>query len=134
MINSKLILQNLQLRGYSSTIEEIESLINNENRDEIENQQLKRFRYEIWDKKSDINGISANDIIKSRNYTIGQAYLIYIDDNLVYFQDHQPNKSGYEKMTKSQAEKAAQDIISLKVEENTDNIIIDKVIKTILSK
>jgi hypothetical protein len=134
MIDANLILQNLQLKGYSSTIEEIEELINNENREEIEKTQENRFRYEIWDKKSDINGVSANDIIKSRNYTIGQAYLIYIDDNLVYFQDHQPNESGYVKMTKSQAEKTAKEVIATKVEENTDNIIIDKVINTILSK
>ena len=81
-----------------------------------------------------INGISAKDIIKSKTYTIDKAYLIYIDENIVYFQDHNPNESGYVKMNKTQATKIAEDFINNKIEENVDNIIAEKVIKEILSK
>lgn len=134
MVNENNILQYLQEKGVTSSLEEVKELVAKEDREKIVNTQNERFKYEIWDKKSSINGISAKDIIKNRDYTIGQAYLIYIDDALVYFQDHNPEKSGYVKMTKSEAEKLAQDFINKKAEEYTDNIIIDKVIQTILSK
>lgn len=134
MINENGILQYFQERGINTSLEEINKLVFSEDRESITSTQNKRFKYEIWDKKSSINGVDAKDIIKSRNYTISQAYLIYIDDALVYFQDHNPEKSGYVKMNKSEAEKLAQDFINKKVEEYTDNIIIDKVMQEILSK
>ncbi|MFR3182218.1 MAG: hypothetical protein ACLTPN_01165 [Clostridia bacterium] len=134
MINKEGILKYIQEKGKSVSLQEIENIINNSNREEIKETQSKRFKYEIWDKKSDINGVSAKDIIDSRNYTIGQAYLIYIDDVLVYFQDHNPNETGYVKMTKLQAEELAKKIVNEKIEEYTDEIIASNVISTILSK
>ena len=96
--------------------------------------QEKRFSYEIWDKKTFINGIDPKEILKSRNYTIDKAYLIYIDGKLVYFQDHNPNETGYVKMNKTQATKIAENFIDEKIEETVDNIIINYVLETILSK
>lgn len=134
MINKEEILKHIKEQGKESSIDEISELINAQDRKPIYETQNKRYRYEIWDKKSNINGVSAKDVIKSRNYTIGQAYLVYIDDALVYFQDHNPNESGYIKMTKAEADKIAKEFIDKKVNENVDNIITDKVIQTILSK
>lgn len=134
MINKEGLLEYLKRREIDVSLEEIEQLINKEDRKSIEEAQSKRIRYEIWDKKSNINGIEAKEIINSRNYAIGQAYLIYIDDVLVYFQDHNPNKLGYEKMTKSQANTIAKEFVQNKIEEYVDNIIADKVLQTLLSK
>jgi hypothetical protein len=134
MINKENILEYVENKGVKSSLEEINSLIESQNRESIKQSQEKRFRYEIWDKKMAINGISAKDIIKSKKYTIDKAYLIYIDENIVYFQDHNPNESGYVKMNKTQATKIAEDFINNKIEENVDNIIAEKVIKEILSK
>lgn len=134
MINKENILEYVENKGIKSSLEEINSLIESQDRESIKQSQEKRFRYEIWDKKMAINGISAKDIIKSRKYTIDKAYLIYIDENIVYFQDHNPNESGYIKMNKTQATKIAEDFINNKIEENVDNIIAEKVIKEILSK
>jgi len=134
MINKENILEYVENKGIKSSLEEINSLIESQDRESIKQSQEKRFRYEIWDKKMAINGISAKDIIKSRKYTIDKAYLIYIDENIVYFQDHNPNESGYVKMNKTQATKIAEDFINNKIEENVDNIIAEKVIKEILSK
>lgn len=134
MINKENILEYVENKGVKSSLEEINSLIESQDRESIKQSQEKRFRYEIWDKKMAINGISAKDIIKSRKYTIDKAYLIYIDENIVYFQDHNPNESGYVKMNKTQATKIAEDFIDNKIEENVDNIIAEKVIKEILSK
>lgn len=133
MINVKEILKYINSRNGESSISEINKLINKQDRESILKVQTDRMRYEIWDKKSPINGITAKEIIKSRNYKIDKAYLIYIDNNLIYFQDHNPNESGYVKMNKKEAEKLAVDFISEKSEEMTDNIIVGKVIETILS-
>lgn len=133
MINVKEILKYINSRNGESSISEINKLINEQDRESILKVQTDRMRYEIWDKKSPINGITAKEIIKSRNYKIDKAYLIYIDDNLIYFQDHNPNESGYVKMNKKEAEKLAIDFINKKSEEMTDNIIVGKVIETILS-
>lgn len=134
MINKENILEYVKNKGVQSSLEEVNSLIESQDRESIKQSQEKRFRYEIWDKKMAINGISAKDIIKSKTYTIDKAYLIYIDENIVYFQDHNPNESGYVKMNKTQATKIAEDFINNKIEENVDNIIAEKVIKEILSK
>ena len=133
MLNVKEILKYINSRNGESSISEINKLINEQDRESILNVQTDSMRYEIWDKKSPINGITAKEIIKSRNYKIDKAYLIYIDNNLIYFQDHNPNESGYVKMNKKEAEKLAIDFINKKSEEMTDNIIVGKVIETILS-
>ena len=129
---SELHLKNV-LSIENNIIKETNKLINEQDRESILKVQTDRMRYEIWDKKSPINGITAKEIIKSRNYKIDKAYLIYIDNNLIYFQDHNPNESGYVKMNKKEAEKLAIDFINKKSEEMTDNIIVGKVIETILS-
>lgn len=134
MINKSNILEYIQNRGGKSSLEEISELISKENREKIKQIQEERFKYEIWDNKTAINGIDAKEIINSRGYTIDKAYLIYIDGNLVYFQDHNPNESGYIKMNKTQAKKIAEEFIKNKIEEYVDSIIVNKVIQTILSK
>lgn len=134
MINKNEMLEYIKRQGKDSSLDEISELINSQNREEIYNSQSQRYRYEIWDKKSSINGVKAKTIIDSRNYTIGQVYLIYIDNKLVYFQDHNPNENGYVKMTKAEINKIAQDFIDKKINENVDNIIKDRVIQAILSK
>lgn len=133
MINSERILKYLQAKGCNTNIEEINLLISKLDRQKISETQKKRFRYEIWDKKSPINNISAEDIINSRNYKIVSAYLIYIDEQLIYFQDHNPNEEGYVSMTKKEAEQIAQDFINKKVEESIDGIIVNYVIQQLSS-
>lgn len=73
MVNENNILQYLQEKGVTSSLEEVKELVAKEDREKIVNTQNERFKYEIWDKKSSINGISAKDIIKNKDYTIGQA-------------------------------------------------------------
>lgn len=134
MIKADNILNYLKGQGYNTNINEIKSIIENINKQDIELTQKKRFKYEIWDKKTPINGIDAKTIIKSRKYPISQVYLIYIDNVLVYFQDHNPNKEGYIKMNKKEANNIAKNFINNKIEECVDSIIIDKIIQKIISK
>lgn len=132
MINKQGILNYIKKQGKTCSIDQIEKIIDSINREEIEKSEATRFKYEIWDKKTHINGVSAKDVIKSRNYTIGQAYIIYIDNIIVYFQDHNPNKEGFIKMTKSEATKIAEEFIQKKIEENVDSIIVSKILKDIM--
>ena len=133
MIDTKQLLKYVQSRGKVSTIEEIDKLVEEYDRESATKNEKKRFKYEIWDKKSPINGVSADTIIKSRGYKISNAYLIYVDDILVYFQDHNPNTSGYEAMKKKEAEKIATEFIDKKVEENVDNLMASYIINKISS-
>jgi hypothetical protein len=134
MLDSKSILKYVQSKNKNVSLEEIDQMIKEQNREDILNTEKKRFRYEIWDKKMAINGVDAKEIIKSRDYTIGQAYIIYVDGNILYFQDHNPNEEGYVKMTKAQAKEIAEDFIQKTIELSTDNIITTRVIEKILSK
>lgn len=134
MIDTNSILQYIIKQGKQSSIFEINNLISNIDKTPIEKAQEKRFRYEIWDKKKYINGISPKEIIKSRTYKIDKAFLVYVDNSLVYFQDHKPNEKGYVKIDKNEASSIAEDFIKERIKENVDNIIVEKVINKILSK
>lgn len=131
MIDTKKLLRYIQSQGKNSTIKEIDKLIEGYDRESVIKSEKNRFRYEIWDKKTPINNVSAETILKNKGYKISNAYLIYIDNILVYFQDHNPTVSGYEAMTKKDAEKMAINFINKKVEENVDNLIASYVINKI---
>lgn len=131
MLDSNNILKYLQLKGKNYSIDDINNLIATQDREKISATQKERYQYEIWDKKSAINGVDAKEIIESRKYDINQAYLIYIDGELVYFQDHNPNETGYKTMNKTEAKKQAETFINEKVEEAVDNIILNYVLNNI---
>lgn len=131
MVNNEQVLKYLQSKGYDIDIKTIDKLISRFNRDEVTKAQETRFRYEIWDKKSPINNVPAEDIINKKKYKIVSAYLIYIDEQLVYFQDHNPNEEGYVSMTKKEAEKIAQEFITKKVEEYVDGIIVNYILQQV---
>ena len=131
MVDSERILKYLKSKGYGIDIKTIDKLISKFDIDSISETQAKRFRYEIWDKKSPINNVPAEDIINSRNYKIVNAYLIYVDEQLVYFQDHNPNEEGYVSMTKKEAEQIAQDFIKEKIGECVDNIIVNYILQQV---
>lgn len=131
MLDSNNILKYLQLKGKNYSIDDINNLIATQDREKISATQKERYQYEIWDKKSAINGVDAKEIIESRKYDINQAYLIYIDGELVYFQDHNPKETGYKTMNKTEAKKQAETFINEKVEEAVDNIILNYVLNNI---
>ena len=127
MIEKENILQYAKRNNLKISEKDIDEALKTD-REEIINSVKDRYTYEIWDNKSPINGISAEDIINSRGYKIGKAYLVYIDGDLVFFQDHNPEKSGYEKMTKAEAERFAKQKINELIENTVDTIILNKVI------
>lgn len=127
MIEKENILQYAKRNNMKISEDDVDNALKTD-RKEIINSIKDRYNYEIWDNKTPINGVKAEDIINSRNYKIGKAYLIYIDGDLVFFQDHNPEKSGYEKMTKVEAEKFAKKKINELIENCVDSIILNKII------
>lgn len=134
MVNIDKIIEYAYKKDIKISDGEIKKMIQEQNSEQLFNELATKYRYEIWDKKSDINGVSAQTIIDSRNYKIVSAYLIYIDDKLVYFQDHNPNVEGYKSMTKKEAEQMAKKFIQTQIQENIDIIITHNIINSLMKK
>ena len=127
MIEKENVLQYAKRNNMKISEDDVDNALKTD-RKEIINSIKDRYNYEIWDNKSPINGVNAEDIINSRSYKIGKAYLIYIDGDLVFFQDHNPEESGYKKMTKAEAERFAKQKINELIENTVDTIILNKII------
>lgn len=133
-MNSELFYNKLVNSGVNISLEELNEIISKIDIESIKEDLSKSYRLEIWDKKSPINGIKAETVLKSKSYTIGNVYLIYINDKLVYLQDHNPNESGYVKMTKAQAETLGKQFIEKKIEDELNIILYDKILNEINKK
>ncbi|MCL2310910.1 MAG: hypothetical protein FWC41_00265 [Firmicutes bacterium] len=67
------------------------------------------YTYEIWDKKTSINGVPADKVLQQFNDVgRGYVYLILFNDQVISIQPHDPYKSGFIAMTKTTAIKHAQ--------------------------
>lgn len=133
-MNSELFYNKLVNSGVNISLEELNEIISKIDINSIKEDLSKSYRLEIWDKKSPINGVKAEVVLKSKSYTIGSVYLIYINDKLVYLQDHNPNESGYVKMTKVQAETLGEQFIEKKIEDELNIILYDKILNEINKK
>lgn len=117
MIDIENIYKKLTENGLNVDIDRLKAFIKSINEKKIEKEIKKQYKLEIWDKKSSINGIDAETILNRKKYNIDSAYLIYVNDELVYFQDHNPNQSGYCTMSKEDAEKIGNEFIKNRVQE-----------------
>lgn len=97
--------------GESVTPEEIAAIAANFDEDAVVAEERKRYETKLWDKKSDINGVKAQDILLARDDIPegGEVYLV-IDKHsgdVVYFQPFLPGDEGAKKITKSNWESAS---------------------------
>ena len=133
-MDSELFYNKLVNNGVNISLEEINEIISKIDIDNIKEDLKKSYKLEIWDKKSPINGVEAEIVLKSKPYEIGSVYLIYVNDKLVYLQDHNPNESGYVKMIKAQAETLGKQFIEKKIEDELNIILYDKILNEINKK
>lgn len=133
-MDSELFYNKLVNNGVNISLEETNEIISKIDIDNIKEDLKKSYKLEIWDKKSPINGVEAEIVLKSKPYEIGSVYLIYVNDKLVYLQDHNPNESGYVKMTKAQAETLGKQFIEKKIEDELNIILYDKILNEINKK
>lgn len=133
-MNSELFYNKLVNNGVNISLEEINEIISKIDIDDIKEDLKKSYKLEIWDKKSPINGVEAETVLKSKPYEIGSVYLIYVNDKLVYLQDHNPNEGGYIKMTKTQAKTIGEQFIERRVGEELNILLYDKILNEINKK
>lgn len=133
-MDSELFYNKLVNNGVNISLEEINEIISKIDIDNIKEDLKKSYKLEIWDKKSPINGVEAEIVLKSKPYEIGSVYLIYVNDKLVYLQDHKPNERGYVKMTKNQAKTIGEQFIERRVGEELNILLYDKILNEINKK
>lgn len=87
------------------TSELVASVAANFDLDAATTEEAKNFKAQLWDKKSPINGVPAQDVLAARQDIPedGEVYLV-IDkrnDNVLFFQPHAPGVEGFTKIKKS---------------------------------
>ena len=89
-----------------------------------------RYRYEVWDGVSPVNGVPADRVRQAKGLAPGQAaYMIYIDDRLVimngtHFRTGAP-------LDAASVEQAAQEHIDFLVEQALVDELVDELIERI---
>ncbi|MCL6479375.1 MAG: hypothetical protein K6T65_13365 [Peptococcaceae bacterium] len=85
----------LNALGIDKSMAEIEAALATIDQEAIRNQERSRYRVEIWDRVSPINGIPAERILQRADVPEeGEIYLLYVDDQLRYLQPHDPFQAG----------------------------------------
>lgn len=110
MLTKIQIWQRLNDMGVSKSLSEIETVLNTIDQQAIlDNIVQTRFRVEVWDKQSPINGVPAEKILSRGDIPEGgEVYLIYIDNKLQYLQPHDPFQAGLVPMTSENVMNIAQ--------------------------
>jgi hypothetical protein len=101
-----MLLERARTLGASVTLADVDAALTK--RDiaaRVAQRKAQRYRVEIWDKKSPINGVPAEQILASRADIPegGEVYLVYVDGKLTYFQPHPPGEGGLRPMTRDEA-------------------------------
>ncbi|MBC7334878.1 MAG: hypothetical protein H5U01_01220 [Clostridia bacterium] len=106
MLSKIALLERARALGASVTLADVEAaLAKRDVAARVAAKKSQKYRIEIWDRKSPINGVPAEQILASRTDIPpgGEVYLIYIDGKLVYFQPHPPGEAGMQAMTRDEA-------------------------------
>jgi hypothetical protein len=75
----------------------------------VTREETARYRTEIWDKTSPINGVPAAQVLAGRDDipADGTVYLVYEGDRVLMFQPFDPDRQGVNKMTPAIARQKA---------------------------
>lgn len=102
MLTKIQVWQRLNEMGISKPLSEIDTALAQVDQQAIFNQERSRFRIEIWDKVTHINGVPAEKIIAHDDVPDdGEIYLIYVNGQLRFLQPHDPFQAGIVPMTKN---------------------------------
>ena len=101
MLTKIQIWQRLNQMGVNKALAEIETVLSQVDQQAVFEQERARIRVEVWDKLTPINGIPAEKIIAREDVpNDGEIYLLYVDDQLRFFQPHNPFQAGLVPMTR----------------------------------
>lgn len=134
MLTNVQVWQRLSQIGVNKPLTEINAALAKIDQQTIFNKHRARFRIEIWDKKSPINGVPAEQVFSSRDDipADGEVYLLYIDDRLVYFQPHEPDQSGLVAMKKDNVLTIADQHANRIATQFADDEVFEKVLEQLL--
>lgn len=134
MISKILVLERARALGANKTLADVSAALAKRDITARKEAKKQRYRIEIWDKKSPINGIPAEQVLASRNDIPpnGEVYLIYIDGKLTYFQPHPPEEGGLRPMTRDEALSIANAHVDKMAEAEAEAEIVEEVLEELL--
>ena len=125
------IWQRLNDMGVSKTLTEVETALSEVDTESIFNTERAKYKIEVWDKVSPINGISASKILERTDIPEGgEIYLIYINNQLVYLQPHDPFQAGLVPLTSENV----LDIANQHIDQLAWQAANEKIFETVLEK
>ncbi len=131
MLDSIQLLSEARNLGSTKTLADVDALLATYDYPTLREQEKTRFRVEIWDKKTPINGVAPEQILTDTPAG-GEVYLIYIDGNLVYLQKHDPDQIGFVAMDANTALAKANAFVDRLVEDAIDARVRNEVLRKLL--
>jgi hypothetical protein len=120
--------------GINKPISDIEAVLQQIDQQTVFNQERSRFKVEVWDKVTPINGIPAEKIIAREDVPgDGEIYLLYVDSQLRYLQPHDPFQAGIVPMTKENVMQIASQHVDQLAWQAADEKIFEMVLEKLLA-
>lgn len=117
----------------NKTLTEINAALAQVDQQAIFNQERNRFKIEVWDKVTSINGVPAEKIIAREDILDnGEIYLLYVDGQLRYLQPHDPFQAGIVPMTAENVVQIANQHADQLAWQATDEKIFEMVLEKLL--
>ena len=135
MIDKISILERARQLGSTRTLADVDAALAKRDINAYKEKHKQRYRIEIWDKKSPINGVPAEKIFSSRTDIPegGEVYLIYIDGQLRLFQPHPPFEGGMRAMGPDEVRSIAEQHVDRMAEADAEDEIVREVLEELLS-
>lgn len=133
MLTKLQIWKRLNELGVNKSLTEIETVLTQIDQQAIFEQERSRFKIEVWDKISPINGVPAEKIIARDDVPDdGEIYLIYVDGRLLFLQPHDPFQAGIVAMTTENVMQIANQHVDQLAWQAADEKIFEMVLDKIL--
>jgi hypothetical protein len=128
------VLRSAQQLGIPTDVQKVKDALALFDQDALLRTERDRFEVKVWDKVSDINGVTAEQILSTRDdvSTDGEVYLIYIDGKLTIFQPHVPDQSGFVKMDRNSALSHGANHADIMANDRVNQQVLDKVLETLI--
>ncbi|NPV80795.1 MAG: hypothetical protein HPY52_11045 [Firmicutes bacterium] len=136
-ISPDFIVNVLARQGRVVTITEAQAALAGIDQSAIEAEEKSKFKYEVWDKKSDINGVSAKTML-ARSDVDPNAEIYLIRDtatnNVIYFQPHAPQETGFVRMDGTSVHDYAKKHLNEIAIQRANMLILNQALKRLANK
>jgi len=91
----------------------------------------KRYVVMTWDRKSDINGVSAQEVLENRDDVLddGEIVLVMDGDQVLLFQPHDPDQPGLVGMNSKKAKAYGNQYRDELVDQTIDTELVQEILK-----